>query len=692
MVAQLPTAAALGACADVCQLGAVSTGGAVCRLWDSVTQSWIEPVDDGVDQLHNRARVYLPWLRERMMPAGGVMATVFTDTRFETVSSYGGERDPAIWTGAYLAAEALRYLSTGAADARSQLAETLRVLHRWWNLPGDPGYLARFAASADSDPAVLSTLPAGDEEVHLGTLYEGQSWNWRGNVSRDQYQGVLLGYSLAYDALSDPALREMIRADLVEFAEQLMQRQERDVVIQINGQRFELTLELENAVYLEQEMRDGKPTLEIDIETGDVRGYGVLVFWPRPTDYIRQIPGFGWLPAIELPTQAIQLAATFRAALQVSADVPEYSARHQAIADYYERHVADWLELAKDWRMRQDCGDAYHGINIAFMPAYTWARLETNASRRAQIRRDVLQARLWPAVEDDKNVFFAFLYASQAPTGTEVSPIIASHAAQLAGFRAAPHQAVAVDLTGVYPEDPDCPGQSAIAIDVSQRVPASFIWQDKPFDWYDPGFERRLFGGVDYLLAYWLGRYSGFIDDDAPGTCLAFEPPPQTQSLSYNMLSQPCRILDTRRYGDQSLPIAGGRARAVFDADIEGQGGNADCASGLGDASALVLTLSAVSPNFPETFNALGYATLLNGAEMADGWSPAGVVAGTYQEYTNDTPPFNAAASVVWDPDTRLISTTAVVSRRRENPGIVLFSAGPAHYTLDAVGYFSASP
>lgn len=517
-------------CADACQLGSVS-GDASCRLWNTRTHRWVEPIEDGVGQLHNRARVYLPWLRERMMPAGGVMATVFTDTTFETVSSYGGERDPAIWTGAYLAAEAFRLMTTGSADAEAQIERTLRVLHRWWNLPGDPGYLARYAAPADSDPAILATLPADDDEVHLGTRYEGELWNWRGNVSRDQYQGVVLGYALAYDAITDPGLRELIRADLVEFAEQLMRRERRRVAIVINGRRQELELELENVLYLEREMVDGLPTLEIDLSSGEVRGRGILVFWPTPSRYIRQIPGLGWLPEIKLPTQAIQLAAAFRAALHVSANVPSYAARRDALAAYYDRNFADWMGLAADWRMRQDCGDAYHGINIAFMPAYLWARLESDPVRQAEIRRDVIQARLWPSVADDKNVFFAFMYASQAPEGADLSAILQEQVEQLEGFPVAPNQAVPVDLRGIYPEDPDCPDQSAIAINVSQRVPASFIWQDKPFEWYSPGLETRVFGGVDYLLAYWLGRYYGFIQDDAPGTCLVFEPPQSADEI-----------------------------------------------------------------------------------------------------------------------------------------------------------------
>ncbi|MCG6860619.1 MAG: hypothetical protein LJE70_04980, partial [Chromatiaceae bacterium] len=65
-------------CADECLLGEVA-GSAECRLWDDTRGEWIEPIDDGPGQLHNRARAYLPWLRELLMPAGGVMAADFTD-------------------------------------------------------------------------------------------------------------------------------------------------------------------------------------------------------------------------------------------------------------------------------------------------------------------------------------------------------------------------------------------------------------------------------------------------------------------------------------------------------------------------------------------------------------------------------------------------------------------------------------
>ena len=39
------------------------------------------------------------------------------------------------------------------------------TIDRWWRISGDPGYLARFAAPANSPATILATLPASDPEV-----------------------------------------------------------------------------------------------------------------------------------------------------------------------------------------------------------------------------------------------------------------------------------------------------------------------------------------------------------------------------------------------------------------------------------------------------------------------------------------------------------------------------------------------
>jgi hypothetical protein len=238
----------------------------------------------------------------------------------------------------------------------------------------------------------------------------------------------------------------------------------------------------------------------------------MVVFWPNPSEIIREIPGLGWFPDVLLPSQAIQLAATFRVALQVTAGVPGYEARHAALLAHYEEQVDTWLDLATGWENTNQCGAGYHGLNVAFMPMYNWVRLEDDPLRRARLQRDVLRDALWSAVDDDKNVFFSFLYAAQAAPEDAVEAVIEAHLTQLALFPNPPQTAEPIDVSSEYPADPECPGLSAMATDVDDRPGATFIWERQPWKLVDPGAPEVAFAGVDYLLTYWLGREAGFID------------------------------------------------------------------------------------------------------------------------------------------------------------------------------------
>ncbi|MBB1076133.1 hypothetical protein HUU62_17135 [Rhodoferax sp. 4810] len=46
-------------CADTCLFGELS-GNARCELWNEHTGQWLTTIETGDNQLHNRARLYLP--------------------------------------------------------------------------------------------------------------------------------------------------------------------------------------------------------------------------------------------------------------------------------------------------------------------------------------------------------------------------------------------------------------------------------------------------------------------------------------------------------------------------------------------------------------------------------------------------------------------------------------------------------
>ena len=507
------------ACADTCEVGATEPGKR-CQLWDSTTMSWIDGIDDGAGHLHNRARTYTAMLRTRLMPVGGVMRAKFSDGSFAQVLAYGGTRDSPIWTGTYLAAEAMRYLTTGAPDARAQIEASVRTLHRWWRISGDRGYLSRYAVPTTSPQPVLNIFDPSNFENHRNFAFEGGTWHWKGNISRDQYQGAMLGFALAYDAVADDTLREIIRSDVVETVEQLMERKKRPVNLVIDGVPLSVEITMEHVIYTNDETPNGVPRMVITTNPFDAQDQGLVTFWPNPSEYLREVPLLGWLPDIPLRSQAIQLGAMFAIALHVTEGVPAYAARRQAILAHYQAHVGEWLALARDWIESNQCGSSYHGLNIAFEPIFNWARLEQDPVRKAQLQGAVLRDAMWSAVDDHKNVFFAYIYASQASAMDDVSTVVAVHNAQLAQFPAPPNTAHPVDNTASYPADSNCEGLSAVAIDVADRVPAAFMWERNPWKLVDPGDPNFLYPGIDYLAAYWMGRYFGFLQDDSPNTCL----------------------------------------------------------------------------------------------------------------------------------------------------------------------------
>lgn len=479
--------------------------------------SSVEALEDGPGHMRQRAQGYMQWLRKWSLPAGGVSRVDFTDTSLQEVDEYEGMSDSAIWTGTYLASEALRYMATGSPDALEQIRRTVETLHHWWNVAGDPGVLARYAAPVDSDPKIVDIFFSGNLKDHQNQPYNGTYWHWRGRVSRDQYQGVMLGFSLAYEACEDPYTRALIREDVVEFVEQLMRKEDRRIKLKINGSNSTVTAELQYVVTWDDETPDGMPAIEINTSDIEEAGLsGILDFWPNPSEILREIPLLSWLPDLTFPTQAIQLASHFLVALQVTEGVAEYAQRHDAIRRHYEEKIDEWLDIAAGWTNTNSCGEKYYGFNIAFQPLFNLARLETDPQRSVRIRTEILRDRLWNEVADHKNVFFAYIYASQAHPDDNVATIVATHTAQLDLFPAAPFVDMAQDLSGLYPESESCPGISAIATDLDDRVHETFIWQKDPWRLSNDGSSTTVHAGIDYLIAYWMGRYYGYIKDEAP--------------------------------------------------------------------------------------------------------------------------------------------------------------------------------
>jgi hypothetical protein len=213
------------ACSDECALGDVS-GGKTCSLYDMKTGAVVAASPK--TSTNDRARDYQRWLRRDALPFGQVVDAHYSDPgTFSKVDSGVDAGDSALFTGTYLAAEALRLMTTGSSEARANVLRLVDTVHMMQNVSGEPGILARFVAPSGATlPYAIGDLDCTASRVHCKIPYAGGTYDYVGDISRDQYQGVVLGYALAYEALGSgnesADARAKIRGDVVTLVKELM--------------------------------------------------------------------------------------------------------------------------------------------------------------------------------------------------------------------------------------------------------------------------------------------------------------------------------------------------------------------------------------------------------------------------------------------------------------------------------------
>jgi hypothetical protein len=515
------------ACADECVLGSSSPAGA-CKLWDLDAQAFITA--DPAGKLHDRARDYDQRLRQNNTPEGAVLNAWFTDQTFAQVKLYADTADSAIWTGSLLAAQSWRLIATGDPDAAAEVAAIVRTLHLFFNVSGDPGYLARLVLPSSANVPLEQASPCTDSEWHCNVSYDGQTYNWMGYISRDQNTGVMLGYYLAYLASPDEATRALIRKDVVALVTELMKvRKAVPTSVVLDGLPIDKPLDLENVVLAPSEMIGGKVQVQLSTSnTSDATIRGMREFLPDFGTLVQQVLGV----AVPVPraSTAIMLGAFFQMGLLVTDGVPGMEAVHKQIADYYAAHADGWLTIAAGWKFTANCGNGYFANHIAFIMAYVYALEESNPSFAPRIHDTVLNSLMYGALKGHKNPYLTFLWGAtrSPPAQADIDAAVT----QLAGFQPGPRIHVARDLTAAakyMPHDATCTNPiecdtATLATDVADRAIDGFLWQRSPWVLKDDGNPIELFPGVDYLAAYWVGRRYGFVSDDGAGTCTRYAP------------------------------------------------------------------------------------------------------------------------------------------------------------------------
>jgi uncharacterized protein (TIGR03437 family) len=142
------------------------------------------------------------------LPFGTILDPIYASVSSHQIIGYTRCGDSALWTGAYLAAEAFRYKVTQSPDALKNAQAALAGLKGLSDVTGN-NLLARCIVQADSPYA----QGIASEESANG-IHQAAPWFWVGNTSRDEFVGAIFGLGAAYDLIDDPTTKAGI-SDLV---------------------------------------------------------------------------------------------------------------------------------------------------------------------------------------------------------------------------------------------------------------------------------------------------------------------------------------------------------------------------------------------------------------------------------------------------------------------------------------------
>ncbi|MBI4583366.1 MAG: hypothetical protein HY717_05015 [Planctomycetes bacterium] len=402
-------------------------------------------------------------LRSRHLSPEGVLVYHRPDREFSPgeAGGYQNLADEAMWTGCLLAAFAFKYSITRTpADREAVLLvlKGLRLLHR---VTGRSGLLARAIF-----PAALELPGEKPSQKWRSGAVPHSNYRYRGDVSKDQYFGVLFGYAVAATVLGidagsgDAELRELMAPEVAAIADHI----------------WDNDLRIVDA--------DGETTT-----FGNLRGF---------------IAGVPIGPNADLCLGWQLLAARLNGA--------ERFGRH------YRSLLGRGYHEATACNKFQFLGLTNHNNdNMAMLGLYSLIALESDAGVKAVYQKSL--RRLWGWVRHEGNLFFNLVDAARA--GEAPPEQLRRDMAETFLLFPVDLRVRAVDLKGHPLVQPSCfrgrkgALRNQTALPLHLRSLSSFIWKSSPYaleaDLDAKGDET--YSGMDYLLVYWLARYHGLLPE-----------------------------------------------------------------------------------------------------------------------------------------------------------------------------------
>ena len=409
-------------------------------------------------EILNKAEYFDRVIQERHATHGLVLPAL-------VLPPYGGEdyqtgnfENCAIWTGEYIAAQALRYAVTGQQEAKELARYGVSALHKLQDITGHEGLIARGFKAGD-EPTWDEDFfwkKRGDRTRQGNEWHQADGYRWLGDASKSQVFGVTFGY-FAYNQFCKPSEEE--RQEIGRYFSRIVDR-----IIGSAGR-----------------------ILDSD---GQVSGYGN--YFPR--QYLG-VGGIGPLLMLAKLKLAGRLTGEYR-----------FEQEYQRLLD---KGYVRFLERCRvnPPVLRQLSTSFGSEDNLAMLNYYMLINLEDNDRVLESCRRGL--EKRWGVINDPENSLFNFLYHS---TTQKETPDLKTGIDALRRF-SRDKTVPSVALKRKLPDSRLRVAKNLFAarMPIESRPIDEYAWRVNPLrrdEWV--GEEGTMeFTGVDFLIATYLGIHQG---------------------------------------------------------------------------------------------------------------------------------------------------------------------------------------
>ncbi|MBI4816408.1 MAG: hypothetical protein HY791_09120 [Deltaproteobacteria bacterium] len=392
------------------------------------------------------------------------------------------------WSAIYTASQAYRYAATRDPIALANVRRGLNGMKTTLEITGVPGLFARayvdptLPAFPNSDQ-LIAHYPDCDLAVRhckrwQASSVEGYEGLWfKSDVSKDEYTGQVFALGAIFELVDVPEIRATVRAMLSAI---------------------------------------GAHLIDHDLEITDIDGRPTTFGFMNPLS-LNDFPGFNallvlsWFKVISVATAEERFVRFYRDCL-LREDFDHCEKPDLATSDAYTAYLSGiGLDLG--------CLTNWNNHHMSQLAMFSLAHFETGPS--SPLIRESLRAHMWEAEADrpmseQENALFTMFYSINRPDGAP-RPDVELERAQciLAAFpEVKSHRAV--DTTK-YPEvckDRSDEPLTDIVIPFSEREIDNYMWKKNPYAIkVEAAIPSLVESPEDYLLAYWVGRYFGILDE-----------------------------------------------------------------------------------------------------------------------------------------------------------------------------------